>query len=87
MGSGQKQREVCTGVQSSLLAHPQPRPMLSCQPHWIQMAAGRWQKQGNIKFSKPGFSNMGTVNFQMFKLVLEKAEEPAPGLYLGQGLL
>ena len=28
------------------------------------------------KFSKPGFSNIGTVNFQMFKLVLEKAEEP-----------
>ena len=28
------------------------------------------------KFSKPGFSNMWTANFQMFKLVLEKAEEP-----------
>ena len=28
------------------------------------------------KFSKPGFSNMSTMNFQMFKLVLEKAEEP-----------
>ena len=28
------------------------------------------------KFSKSGFSNMWTVNFQMFKLVLEKAEEP-----------
>ena len=28
------------------------------------------------KFSEPGFSNMWTVNFQMFKLVLEKAEEP-----------
>ena len=27
------------------------------------------------KFSKPGFSNMWTVNFQMFKLVLEKTEE------------
>ena len=27
------------------------------------------------KFSKPGFSNKWTVNFQMFKLVLEKAEE------------
>ena len=26
--------------------------------------------------SKPNFSNMWTVNFQMFKLVLEKAEEP-----------
>ena len=29
-----------------------------------------------LKFPKPGFSNMWTVNFQMFKLVLEKAEEP-----------
>ena len=28
------------------------------------------------KFSKPGFSSMWTVNFQMFKLVLEKAKEP-----------
>ena len=28
------------------------------------------------KFSNPGFSNMWTMNFQMFKLVLEKAEEP-----------
>ena len=29
-----------------------------------------------LKFSKPGFSNTRTMNFQMFKLVLEKAEEP-----------
>ena len=28
------------------------------------------------KFSKPGFSNTWTVNFQMVKLVLEKTEEP-----------
>ena len=28
------------------------------------------------KFSKPGLSNTWTMNFQMFKLVLEKAEEP-----------
>ena len=27
-------------------------------------------------FSKTGFSNMWTMNFQMFKLVLEKAEKP-----------
>ena len=26
--------------------------------------------------NKPGFSNTWTMNFQMFKLVLEKAEEP-----------
>ena len=29
-----------------------------------------------LKFSKPGFSYMRTVNFQMFKLNLKKAEEP-----------
>ena len=28
------------------------------------------------KFSKPGFKSMWTVNFQMFKLDLEKADEP-----------
>jgi len=28
------------------------------------------------EWAKPGFSNMWTVNFLMFKLVLEKAEEP-----------
>ena len=28
------------------------------------------------KFSKPGFNNMWPMSFQMFKLVLEKAEEP-----------
>ena len=33
---------------------------------------GKWCS----KFSKPGFSNRWTVNSLMFKLVLEKAEEP-----------
>ena len=28
-----------------------------------------------LKFSKPGINSMGTVNFQIFKLDLEKAEE------------
>jgi len=28
-----------------------------------------------LKFSKPGFSNMWTMNFLLFKLVLEKAEK------------
>ena len=28
------------------------------------------------KLSKPGFNSMWTVNFHMFKLELEKAEEP-----------
>ena len=29
-----------------------------------------------LKISKPGFNNMWTMNFQMFMLVFEKAEEP-----------
>ena len=29
-----------------------------------------------LKILHPGFSNMWTMNFQMFKLVLEKVEEP-----------
>ena len=29
-----------------------------------------------LKILQPGFSNMWTMNFQMFNLVLEKAEEP-----------
>ena len=38
------------------------------------------------KFSKPGFSNTWTVNFLMFKLVLEKAEEPEIKLPTSVGL-
>ena len=39
------------------------------------------------KFSKPGFSNTWTVKFQMFKLVLEKAEEPETKLPTSAGSL
>ena len=39
------------------------------------------------KFSKWAFNTMWTVNFQMFKLVLEKAEEPEIKLPTSIGLL
>ena len=39
------------------------------------------------KFSKPAFSNKWTMNFQMFKLVLEKAEEPEIKLPTSTGSL
>ena len=39
------------------------------------------------KFSKPGFSNTWTLKFQMFKLVLEKAEEPEIKLPTSAGSL
>ena len=37
------------------------------------------------KFSKPGFSNTWTKKFQMFNLVLEKAEEPEIKLPISAG--
>ena len=40
-----------------------------------------------LKFSKPDFSNTWTVNFQMFKLDLEKAEEPEIKLPTSTGSL
>ena len=39
------------------------------------------------KFSKPGFSNKWTMNFQMFKLVLEQIEEPEIKLPISAGSL
>ena len=46
-----------------------------------------WPPPLASKFSKPGFSNTWTVNFQMFKLVLEKAEEPEIKLSTSAGSL
>ena len=40
-----------------------------------------------LKFFKPGFSNTINVNFQMFKLVLKKAEEPEIKLPTSAGSL
>ena len=42
----------------------------------IQLYSSHTLAKQCSKFSKPGFSNMWTVNFQMSKLNLEKAEEP-----------
>ena len=33
---------------------------------------GKERQDNDSKFSKPGFNNIWTMNFQMFKLVLEK---------------
>ena len=40
-----------------------------------------------LKILQQGFSNMWTVNFQMFKLVLEKAEKPMIKLPTSTGSL
>ena len=59
-----------------VLFHSQRRAMLknvqtTAQLHSSNTLAKKWSK-----FSKPGFNSVWTVNFQMFKLDLEKAEEP-----------
>ena len=41
-----------------------------------QLHSSHVQVKECSKFSKPGFSNMWPVNFPVYKLVLEKAEEP-----------
>ena len=41
-----------------------------------QLYSSHTQAKYCSKFSKPGFSSTWTMNFQMFKLVLGKAEEP-----------
>ena len=42
----------------------------------IQLHSSHMLVKWCSKFSRPGFSSMWTVNFQIFKLVLEKAEKP-----------
>ena len=41
-----------------------------------QLHSTHMQSKWFSKFSKPGFNSMWTKNFQMFKIDLEKAEEP-----------
>ena len=58
---------------------PRDRTQVSC------IGGRRFNLWATREFSKPGFSNMWTVNFQMFKLVLEKAEEPESRLPTSAG--
>ena len=59
-------------------------------PKNVQLHSSHTLAKSCSKFSKPGLNSMWTMNFQMFKLVLEKAEEPeiklptSPGSYKKQ---
>ena len=48
----------------------------TAQLHSFHMLAKYTLAKYCSKFSKPGFNSTRTVNFQMFKLDLEKAEKP-----------
>ena len=55
---------------------PQRKAMTKNAQSTAQLHSSHTLAKQCSKFSKPGFSNTWTVNFQMFKLGLEKAEEP-----------
>ena len=69
LSSGYKAEKGQFSSQSQRKAMPQ-NVQSTAQLHSSHMLAKKCSK-----FSKPGFSKMWTVNFQLFKLELEKAEE------------
>ena len=70
LSSGHRTGKGQFSFQSQRKAMPK-NVQTTAQLHSSHILAKSW-----LKFSKPGFSNTWTVNFQMFKLVLEKVEEP-----------
>ena len=78
---------VATGLEKvSFHSNPKER---QCQriSNYCTIALISHASKVMFKFSKPGFSNRWTRNFQMFKLVLEKEEEPEIKLPTSAGSL
>ena len=67
---------VATGLEKVFSFQSQRKAMPRNVQTTAQLHSSHMLVKSCSKFSKPGFSNMWTVNFLMFKLVLEKAEEP-----------
>ena len=70
LSSGHRTGKGKFSFQSQRKAMPR-NAQITAQLHSFHMLVKKCSK-----FSKPGFSNTSTVKFLMFKLVLEKAEEP-----------
>jgi len=60
----------------SFHSNPQKKTMPKDAQTTAQWHSSHMLAKECSKFSKPGFYSTWTVNFQMFKLDLEKAEEP-----------
>ena len=60
---------------SVFISIPKKGNAKECSSYRTIAVISQASKEGS-NFSKPGFNSMCTMNFQMFKLVLEKAEEP-----------
>ena len=70
LSSGHRTGKVQFSFQSQRKAMPQNAQTTT------QLHSSHTLVKWCLKFFKPGFSNTWAMNFQMFKLVLEKAEEP-----------
>ena len=70
LSSGHRTRKGQFSFQSQRKAMPK-NAQATAQLHSSHMLANKCSK-----FCKPGFTNIWTVNFQMFKLDSEKAEKP-----------
>ena len=76
MPANLKNSIVATGLEKARI-HSNPKEG-QCQiiKSTTQLHSSHMLAKYCSKFSKPGFKKMWTMNFQMFKLDLEKAEEP-----------
>ena len=67
---------VATGLEKSVFIPIPKKAMPKNAQTTTQLHSSHTLEKSRSKFSKPGFNSMWTVNFQMFTLALEKAEEP-----------
>ena len=76
MPANMENSTVAPGLEKvSFHSNPKERQCQNCSNYHIIALISHASKV-MLKILQTGFSNMWTVNFQMFKLVLEKAEEP-----------
>ena len=76
MSANLENSAVATDWKRSVFIPPQRKAIPKNAQTTTQLHSSHMLVKKCSKFSKPGFSNTWTENFQMFKLVLEKAEEP-----------
>ena len=74
------------GLEKVFSFHPKERQCQKCS-NYSTIALISHTSKATLKFSNPGFSCTWTMNFQIFKLDLGKAEEPEIKLPISAGSL
>ena len=67
---------VATGLEKSVFTPIPNKGNAKEYSNYCTIALFSLASKVMLKILQASFNNMGTMNFQMFKLVLEKAEEP-----------